>query len=120
MVVTAAIRFRCIGRVLGLFAGLGGVLLIVRGGPIAAAALIPAGFGLVAGAWQYASLPAETGPKLTWWLLPVLAGAAALCALLPFDRRDRTNASVLDGLAGVLLIWWAWMASAGLNDMDAA
>lgn len=104
-----------IGGALGLLAGLAGVLLIVRGGPIAAAALVPAVFALVAGGWQYASLPAETGPKLTWWLLPVLAGVAALCALLPFVRRDRTIASVLVGLAGVLLVGWAWMRLDGLT-----
>jgi hypothetical protein len=104
-----------IGGALGLLAGLAGVLLIVRGGPIAVAALVPAVFGLVAGAWQYASLPAETGPKLTWWLLPVLAGIAALCALLPFVRRDRAIASVFVGVAGVLLIGWAWMRLDGLT-----
>jgi hypothetical protein len=104
-----------IGGALGLLAGLTGVLLIVRGGPVATAALIPAVFGLVAGAWQYASLPAETGPKLTWWLLPALAGVAALCALLPFVRRDQTIASVFVGLAGVLLVGWAWTRLDGLT-----
>ena len=104
-----------IGGVFGLLVGLGGVCLIIRGGPLAAVAVVPAAFGLVVGAWQYASLPAETGPKLTWWLLPVLAGVATLCALVPFVRRDRTIASVLVGLAGVLLIGWAWMRLDGLT-----
>jgi hypothetical protein len=104
-----------IGGVVGLLVGLAGVLLITRGGPMAAAVLVPAALGFVVGLWQYASLPAETGPKLTWWLLPLLAGGAALCALIPFVRRDRTIAAVLIGLAGLLLAGWGWMRRDGLT-----
>ena len=104
-----------IGVVLGLVAGAGGVVLMARGGPLAAIAIAPALAGFVVGAWQYTSLPAETGPRLIWWLLPALAGLAAACALVPFVRRDRVISAALVGLSGVLLIGWAWMRIDGLT-----
>ncbi len=104
-----------IGGVLGLLAGLTGALLIKRGRPLATAVFAPAAVGFVAGLWQYGSLPSETGPKLTWWLLPLLGGAAALCSLIPFVRVDHTITAVVTGLAGLLLAGWGWMRRDGLT-----
>lgn len=41
---------------------------------------------LVAGIWQYPSLPAETGPRPVWWLLPTFAVVATTVAALA-ERR---------------------------------
>jgi hypothetical protein len=104
-----------IGVLLGALVTLAGVVLITRGGAVAAVAVAPVVVAAVAGAWQYTSLPAETGPRLTWWLLPVFAGIAALCGLVPFVRRDRLIAPALLGLAGLLLVGWSWMRLDGLT-----
>ncbi len=104
-----------IGALLGVFVALLAGITLSRGGPVAAVAIIPAAFGLIAGGWQYMSLPAETGPRLTWWLLPLLAGLAGACALLPFVRDDRVIAPVLLLLAGGLLVGWSWMRLDGLT-----
>jgi hypothetical protein len=104
-----------IGALLGAVVAMAGGALVARGGPVAAVAAVPVAFAVVAGAWQFTSLPAETGPRLTWWLLPVLAGVAALCALVPFVRRDRVIAPILLGLAGSLLVGWSWMRLDGLT-----
>ncbi len=82
---------------------------------LAAVALVPGVIAVLAGAWQYTSLPAETGPRLTWWLLPVFAGIAALCGLVPFVRRDRVIAPALLAVAGFLLVGWSWMRLDGLT-----
>lgn len=104
-----------IGALVGVVIVLAGGALVVRGGPVAAVAMVPVAAAVVAGAWQFMSLPAETGPRLTWWLLPALAGIAALGALVPFVRRDRVIAPILLGFAGALLVGWSWMRLDGLT-----
>lgn len=81
--------------------------------PIAVAvpALIAAGVGW----WQYRSLPAETGPRLVWWLPPILAAVAALVALVPMVRRDRLIAGALGVLAGAQLVMWGYIKRDGLT-----
>ncbi len=70
---------------------------------------------LLVGAWQFLSLPPETGPKLVWWVLPmvaVLSGAVGTLAA----KRSRTF--VADGamlLVGVELAIWGFVRRDGLS-----
>jgi hypothetical protein len=62
------------------------------------------------GAWQYRSLPPETGPLLVWWLLPAVAAGSLLIALL-LGRRLVSYALVL--LAALELAVWVWLRRDG-------
>jgi hypothetical protein len=62
------------------------------------------------GWWQYRSLPTETGPLLVWWLLPAVAAASALVALV-LGRRLVSYALVL--LAAMELAVWVWLRRDG-------
>jgi len=104
-----------IGGMVGVLVAVAGAVFVIRGGPLGAAAVVPATIGVVAGLWQFMSLPAETGPRITWWGLPLLAALAGLCALIPFVRRDRLIMSLLVGCSGALLATWAWMRRDGLT-----
>lgn len=74
---------------------------------LAAAGVAAAGIGY----WQYASLPPETGPSTTWFLLPGLAGASAMIALA-FGRTLVSHALVL--LGGLQLMVWVYLRRDGL------
>ena len=73
---------------------------------------------LLVGGWQFLSLPPETGPKLVWWVLPmvaVLSGAFGMLAA----RRSRTfvaDAAML--LVGVELAIWGFVKRDGLSSGD--
>ena len=45
------------------------------------------------GCWQFRSLPAETGPLIVWWLLPVVAAGSVLVALCSGGGWWRTRSS---------------------------
>jgi hypothetical protein len=62
------------------------------------------------GWWQYSSLPAETGPLLVWWLLPAVAAASVLLALV-LGRRLVSYALVL--LAALELGVWVFLRRDG-------
>jgi hypothetical protein len=68
--------------------------------------LAVSGLAAALGAWQYRSLPVETGPRLVWWLLPVVATASALVALV---LGRRLVASALLILAGLELAIWVYV-----------
>jgi hypothetical protein len=87
----------------------GGVLVLVAllqhvrlAWALTAAALAATGIG----AWQYWSLPPETGPMLVWWLLPATATGSLLLGLL-VGRRLVGHALVL--LAALQLAVWLWV-----------
>lgn len=67
----------------------------------ALAVIAAAGAGI--GAWQYLSLPAETGPSPMWWALPAVAGVCSLLALV-LGRNLVSAGLVL--LAGLELAVW--------------
>jgi hypothetical protein len=62
------------------------------------------------GWWEYASLPAETGPLLVWWVLPAVAAVSLLIALA-LGRRLVSYALVL--LAALELAVWVWLRRDG-------
>jgi hypothetical protein len=70
---------------------------------------------VVAGWWQYRSLPAETGPQLTWWLLPTIAAACLLLSLVAelIDQPFLARGAMV--LVGVELFVWALVKRDGLT-----
>jgi len=98
-----------------LYAGaVGGVMLVVGAlvgrralaWPLLVAALAAAGVGW----WQFSSLPAETDPRLVWWLLPAVAAASASAAVV-LGRRLVAYALVI--LGGLELAAWVFVRRAG-------
>ncbi len=83
----------------------------VVGVPVLAIAL-PA---LVAGVWQYTSLPAETGPRWLWWVLPAVATVAAVVATIAGASGRRFVAWGATLLAGAQLAPWGWIKRDGLS-----
>jgi hypothetical protein len=72
---------------------------------VAVGALVAAAAALVAGGWQTWSLPPETGPPFTHWVLPLVALAAAAVALVPRWTEFTVRSMTL--IAGVQLAVWA-------------
>lgn len=73
---------------------------------------------LVVGWWQYSSLPGETGPRLTWALLPAIALVATAGATVARRRSGATAvlaAHALILLAGLNLLLWGWDRRDGLS-----
>jgi hypothetical protein len=75
---------------------------------------LTAGIALVVGTWQFRSLPAETGPSITWWALPLTALVAAAIALGTAGRPGITSTGAL-AVAGVQLVVWGWQRRDGLT-----
>jgi hypothetical protein len=70
---------------------------------------------VVVGTWQFLSLPPETGPRLVWWVLPVVA---AVCLGIGVAADRRSSRFVADGallLVGVELAIWAFVRRDGLS-----
>ena len=96
-----------VGAAVGLALVLLTVLLRRR---LAWALLVVAAAAAAIGWWQYRSLPAETDPRLVWWLLPVLATACVVVALV-LGWRLLSFALVL--LAAVQLALWVFVRREG-------
>ena len=100
------------GAVIGLGLATLGILL----GPATTGLvmLLLAGAASVVGAVQYASLPGETGPMLTWWLLPAIAVAAVGVAIATYGR-SRFALLGLVALAAAQTLVWAFQRRSGLT-----
>ena len=101
---------------IGALVGLQIVLLASLAGPATTvfAGVVLATVAAVVGFGQFVSLPAETGPMTTWWLLPILA-AAALVATIAVYGRSALIERALVALAGLLLAVWAFDRRDGLT-----
>jgi len=91
----------------------------------------PAALALAVGAWQYGSLPSETGPRLVWWALPAVAVVCSIAAVVAERRacpRARSGGAESAGapgagfwaeaamlLVGVELAIWGWVKRDGLS-----
>jgi hypothetical protein len=64
---------------------------------------------LAIGWWQYRSLPAETGPLVSWWLLPAIAVTSAVAASA---LGHRLLAHALAVLAALELAVWVYVRRA--------
>lgn len=102
---------------LGGAAGLAAAFVLtrraVRWSALQVAAL--AGLAAVLGAWQFLSLPSETGPRTLWFTLPLVAtiafGAVAVGRLLGRAASLTEHALLL--LGGANLLVWGWMRRDG-------
>lgn len=95
----------------GAAAGLAAVLVVAaRRMRLAWALLTTSAAAGAVGYWQYRSLPAETGPLVVWWLLPVIASGSLVVALL-LGRRPVGYALAL--LAALELAVWVWLRRDG-------
>lgn len=86
-----------------------------RGGAAIIALLPVAVLTFVVGAWQYWSLPAATGPRLVWIVLPAIAVACAAVGVVVARGRSgfASDASML--VVGVELAVWGFAKRDGLS-----
>jgi hypothetical protein len=99
--------------------GVFGVLLVLAAAaprrrlPVWLAIVTVGAAATVVGLVQYMSLPAEAGPRWSWWVPPLIATVCG--AALPFVPRSATwlrAAFVL--VAGAQLLLWGWSRRSGL------
>lgn len=100
------------GAVIGLGLATLGVLLGPATTGLVMLLLAGAAFGV--GLAQYLSLPAETGPQWTWWVLPAI-GVACLVAAIATYGRSRFNLLALTLLAATPVFVWAFQRRSGLT-----
>jgi hypothetical protein len=77
--------------------------------------LPPAVVALVVGAWQFVSLPSETGNRWVWWVLPAIATVCAAIAAIACLQGRSFLAKAATVLVGVELAMWGWMRRDGLT-----
>lgn len=98
------------------FGSLGLAALLWRRTALWALAVVP--ITLIAatvGWWQYRSFPAETAPRLTWWVFPTIAGLAVGAAVIAGLRNNRFLVSAAMILAGAQLAIWGYTKRDGLS-----
>jgi hypothetical protein len=79
-------------------------------------AAVPAAvLALVVGAWQYLSLPSVTGPRLVWWVLPMVATLSVAVGAAAAKRSGRFVADGAMLVIGVELAIWGFVKRAGLT-----
>lgn len=76
--------------------------------------LLLATSALVVGLVQYLSLPAETGPLVTWWLLPAIGVASVVGAIVTYGR-SRFTLLALTLVAAAQVLVWSFQRRAGLT-----
>lgn len=82
---------------------------------VLAIAAPPVVVALVAGVWQFRSLPPETGPRLVWWALPAIAAVSVGVGLVAAWRSSTFLARAAMLLVGVELAIWGFVKRDGLS-----
>ena len=102
--------------IFGVLIGLQVVLLGALAGPATAtlSSLLLAAAATVIGVVQFRSLPSETGPLLSWWLLPTIALVCTIFTILTYGRWALLQ-SALALLTGAQLALWAFTRRATLT-----
>lgn len=92
------------------------VLLASLAGPatMVLAGMALAALGTFVGIAQFRSVPSETGPLFTWWLLPALALAATVATIAMYGRSVLVQRALM-ALSGLLLAVWAFVRRDGLT-----
>ncbi len=70
---------------------------------------------VVAGVAQYTSLPSETGPRLVWIALPIIAVVATIAAVVSESRTATLAAHGAALIAAVQLVVWGLVKRDGLT-----
>lgn len=93
-----------VGLLVGLMLALAGWWL----GPATATltTLVVSFAAFVAGGGQFLSLPSETGPQHAWWLMPAIALASGIAAIVLHGRSMLLSRGLL-ALSGIQLFIWA-------------
>jgi hypothetical protein len=101
----------------GLLIGLILVLFGVLAGPatLTLSSILLASAATIVGISQFRSLPTETGPLVTWWLLPALALACSVAAIATYGRSTLLRSGLVL-LSGVQLELWAFGRRANLTN----
>jgi hypothetical protein len=101
---------------LGLLIGLQLVLLTALAGPATTvmAAVVLSTAALVVGLAEYRSLPPETGPLVTWWLLPAMGLVAAVATIAIYGRSILLQRGLV-AFSGLVLALWAYRRRSGLT-----
>jgi hypothetical protein len=93
------------GALIGLALGLTALVLGRATATLVAVALSAA--ALLAGVAQYLSLPASTGPSMSWWLLPAVALACSIAVIAVYRRSIWVETGLL-AIAGLQLAVWGF------------
>lgn len=104
-----------LGGILGAASAAAALALRRRDLPAVAAAAPLAVAALVVGMWQFASLPAETGPRPLWWALPAIAVVCAMGGMVAEIRGQRFTADAALLLIGFELAVWGFVKRDGLS-----
>ena len=93
------------GALLGVALGLAG--LVLGRATATMVALVLSSAALVAGGAEYLSLPASTGPPVTWWLLPAVAVVCSVGVIALYRRSIWIETGLL-AVAGLQLAVWGF------------
>lgn len=105
-----------IPAIVGVLIGLQIGLLGFAFGPATAnlSLIVASSAATVAGAAQYLSLSAATGPLITWWLLPAISLVSAIGVIAIYGRSELVQIGLL-ALGGVMLVLWGYQRRDGLG-----
>jgi hypothetical protein len=104
-----------IGFLSGLLLAVGAWFVRSDSRPAVVLALPAVAAALLAGSWQYLSLPSETGPRPLWWVLPAIALVCSIVGVVAGIRERRFVADAALLLIGVELALWGFFKRDGLN-----
>lgn len=100
------------GLVLGL--GIGALAMLSGRATVNLVAILIAGAALWVGIGQYRSLPAATGPLVTWWLLPAMALACGVAVIAIYGWNLLVEQALMS-LAGLQLVVWGFQRRSGMT-----
>lgn len=103
------------GVLAGIVTAVGAWFLYRSRMPALLAAIPAVSVALVAGVWQFVSLPPETGPRPIWWVLPAIAVASLAIGLIADRRSARFVADAALLILGVELAVWGYVKRDGLS-----
>ena len=82
---------------------------------VLALAAPPVLLALAVGVWQFRSLPPETGPRLVWWVLPMIAVVSCAVGIVAAVRSSTFVPRAAMLLVGVELAIWGLVKRDGLS-----